>query len=477
MRLVGSLLALGMGLCLVKAAFAEAMPVPTATQIDQLIVRLGSGQFAEREEAAVALETLGGQALEALRRAAQNQDLEIRRRAEELAARIEVRVDSARLLSGKKVRLSYQDIPVNEAMADFSRRTGLTLKLHSDDEGLADLDQRKLTLETGDLGIWDALDHFCAVSGLAESSLSSDGTDALTCRLRLGQPARVPSYQAGAVRIRAIGSRAPGWGQSPGVVDAPCLLEVVTEPGVLWHGVADVRILKAVDDKGQEMAQVPGTLESNSYEEFAQLGGFGKRIWKTDFADYGMTGGKQPVSVKLKLGKEPAQKVKELHGILVGQMQTPLEPLLIVDNVLQMAGQTFKGSDGAVVKVGEITRDKDGRTQLDVEFQSAPMEDALQLAFGMNNRRAMNQALIWQLRSRDRLGAIPNLELRDAAGKLVDMARYNEVNQVAGTKGTYTATLHILPKAGVGDPVRLQLLGRRTAIVEVPFILKDVPLP
>ncbi|MBL8795063.1 MAG: hypothetical protein JNM56_14235 [Planctomycetia bacterium] len=477
MRLVGAMLALGVQCCLTASVLAEAGMAPSTVTIDQLIAQLGSGQFAEREEAALALETVGGPALDALRRAAQSQDLEVRRRAEELAARIEVRVDSTRLLAGKKVRLGYRDTPITEAMADFSRRTGLNLKLHSDDERLAELDSRKLTLETGDLGIWDALDRFCAASGLAESSLSPDGGESLTCRLRLGEPARVPGYQAGAVRIRSLSQRSPGWGRTPGVVDAACMLEVATEPGLVWHGVADIRVHKAIDDQGQQLDQVPGSLDGGSLDELTPFGGFGKRMFRTEFADYGSQAGKQAVSVKLKLGKEASHTIKELHGTLVGQMQTPLEPLLIVDNILQNGGQGFKAGDGSTVKVGPIERDKDGRLHFDIDYQNAPTEDLLQLAFGMNNRRAMNQALIWQLRARDRMGSMPNLELRDAAGKLVEVARYNEVSQVAGTKATYSATFHILPRPGVGDPVRLQLLGRRTAIVEVPFVLKDVPLP
>src|SRR5262249_37793602 len=64
----------------------------------KLIEQLGSDQFAERDKAMKALDQIGDPALEALRKAAQSDDLERKRRAEELVTKIEGRDLAARVL-------------------------------------------------------------------------------------------------------------------------------------------------------------------------------------------------------------------------------------------------------------------------------------------------------------------------------------------------------------------------------------------
>jgi uncharacterized protein (TIGR03067 family) len=62
-----------------------------AGQIDLLIRQLGSSQFAEREAASRRLEAIGETALEALRKAAKSNDVEVRRRAEQVIEAIEAK--------------------------------------------------------------------------------------------------------------------------------------------------------------------------------------------------------------------------------------------------------------------------------------------------------------------------------------------------------------------------------------------------
>src|SRR5262245_10668624 len=112
-------------------------------QVGRLITQLGSKQFAEREAASAALDALGEPALASLRKARTSEDAEISRRAEGLVARIERRVESARLLEPKRVRLVYQEARVLEALTDAARKTGLPLEFEGDRTPLA---RRTLTL-------------------------------------------------------------------------------------------------------------------------------------------------------------------------------------------------------------------------------------------------------------------------------------------------------------------------------------------
>src|SRR5262245_50339311 len=95
--------ALTLSLACACAGVVAAQPAPPdPSHIARLITQLGSGDFQRRETATAELAALGPHALEALRRATAAADPELRRRAEELVRRLETRVESQRLLAGKR---------------------------------------------------------------------------------------------------------------------------------------------------------------------------------------------------------------------------------------------------------------------------------------------------------------------------------------------------------------------------------------
>src|SRR5262245_37942850 len=71
--------------------------------VDDLIARLSSCKYAERQAADRALESLGVAALPALEKAARGADAETRRRAEILIQRIEKHAETTRLLTAKPI--------------------------------------------------------------------------------------------------------------------------------------------------------------------------------------------------------------------------------------------------------------------------------------------------------------------------------------------------------------------------------------
>jgi hypothetical protein len=68
------------------------------------------------------------------------------------------------------------------------------------------------------------------------------------------------------------------------------------------------------------------------------------------------------------------------------------------------------------------------------------------------------------------------LAIHDADGQpfLVASAHYDSP---AKPNDPLIYTLYYQPRKGQGDPVRFTLRGKRTVLLEVPFVLKDVPLP
>src|SRR5262249_44281411 len=74
---------------------------------------------------------------------------------------------SAKILTPKRLRLTYKNTPLSEAIADFKKQSGYDIVLHDPDNKLKG---RKVTLDTGETTFWEAYDQFCAKAGLVEAS-------------------------------------------------------------------------------------------------------------------------------------------------------------------------------------------------------------------------------------------------------------------------------------------------------------------
>src|SRR5207253_2284165 len=98
------------------------------------------------------------------------------------------------------------------------------------------------------------LDQLCRAAGLVEAD-APPGQLALQC----GQPAALPTYYAGAVRVRArTGNRvvAPGAAAAGAVA---VQLQFSLEPKAGWQERASVRLDRALDHLGQALKEISGT--------------------------------------------------------------------------------------------------------------------------------------------------------------------------------------------------------------------------
>src|SRR5262249_11330746 len=145
------------------------------------------------------------------------------------------------------------------------------------------LKDRKVTVETGETGFWEALDQLCKAAHLIEEGQQPPMEDILIGRagpaagpgvmppiavgvprpgprrpippfsqlsLADGDPAEQPTAYDGAVRVR--GRRTSG---TRGDIERVSLdLTVLTEPKVSFQEYFSLRIDKVVDDQGQELA-------------------------------------------------------------------------------------------------------------------------------------------------------------------------------------------------------------------------------
>jgi hypothetical protein len=468
-------------------------------QIPALIAQLGSSRFAEREAAVRELDARGEAALPALRQAQCNADPEVRRRAAALARRIDKRVQVKRLLASQRVRLSFEDAPLREALTAFTQKTGYPIRVEADAAALVG---RRVTLETGAVPFWEALDRFVAAAGLAEREpappaprpnagafdngsvvivngnmrpmpadiLRADTPDRPAPLVLVdGPPHPLPAHLCGALRIRALApdAHAPTPPRDEG--EAVLVLDVSVEPRLRWQKGLDVRIERVTDDQDQALAGrfVPSFREAQ--RDRAAMVVNGLPVYPATEQSEAEA---RLLPLRIQLGKMPAKTLAELSGTLTGLVRSAAAPLVTVDNVLHAAGQTVLGTGGGSVKVVEILRQEGGEWKLRIQIEAPPhgIDDGLtvpgSLALIVNGKRVGGDE--------EPLSA-ENFALLDAKGRPFEAVKAITTGRRAGSARELELTYQQADRQGIPD--RFVYSGRRSVVVDVSFTLKNVPLP
>ena len=496
----GSLiLAACLGTATLAVAAESSRPASNADPIEKLITQLGSARFKEREAAAQALDAAGPAALRALERAARGNDPEICRRAESLVHDIEKRLESAELLKPKRVHLLYQDTPLREALADFSRQCGFALNLHG-------ADSRRITLDTGEVSFWEALDQFCGKAGLVEqappsppangqevvrvwngnggrqvlmvhssSQVSTEANFDGPLHLQADKPRVLPTFYAGAVRIRALTN---GNHASVPSGETQIHLQVLPQPLMGWQSLVDVRVDKAIDEHGQVLAPA---LTTNSTTHTEMLQRAGNRAMFFDASTGRPVYDTREIPVRLKTADQPSKMVKELKGAITAQVQTPLQPVITVDDILKAKGKTFRGRDGESLKISDVAEDADGNLKLRILLEE-PMQGNLAMNRRMiirANRPVVRNGVVMRggiMRETGNPGE-SKLVLLDSKGRNLSLEMTASGTALNGTAIVQDMQMTFRPRSDASVPRKFVYSNRRLVNVEVPFTLKDVPLP
>jgi outer membrane protein assembly factor BamB len=465
-----------------------------------LIAQLGSEQGAEREAATKALDALGAASLSALRQSAAGRDPEARRRSATLIAAIEKRLATAAVLTPQKLQLHYKETPLVEAAADFSKKSGVKLKLSPE---LANVGERKITLDTGNVTFWEAFDQFCAKSGLVElpppasayhprgntggSSISITGGRGVsqTNILRSVSDEKIPELTLGdgksgwgpisgngALRVRLLPAETPIPHQTREAGEALFGLDVAADGGLSWQKVVGLRIERALDEDGRMLRQL-----STTFKPPTPAGGGrasvvinGAAIAAPPEEPEGPVARLVPVRLKL-AGDRPARQLKELTGTIVAQVRTPQETVATVENVLKAVGRTVRGKHGGEVRLIEAMKDEDGNVRLKVQVEGLGrgITDVPANPFGgtimINGRRLGEEDLLSSL----------NFALLDAKGKPFRTTRAVSTGVRAGAAHEYELVYEA--DEGQTEAAKFVYTDRRTLFIDVPFTLKDVPLP
>jgi hypothetical protein len=353
--------------------------------------------------------------------------------------------------------------------------------------------------------VWEALDQLCDKAGLVEiappasppdpsanprvsSSVVIMGgrmvttpTDVLRTApeekppellLGDGKSARPPTSYAGALRIALASPDAPLAQQRKDAGEALLGLEVHAEGRLHWQKAVGVRVERALDEDGRPLAQLP-----TSFRPPTAASGRSSVIingMPIDPPPEEPTGlAARLVAIRLRHGDEkPPKKLKELTGTIVAQVQTPAEALVTVERVLKSGGLVVKGERAGAVKVIDVVKEEDGHIRLKVQVEAAPR------ALGDSAPNPFNATVIVNGR---RLGIDENLlssfnfALLDEQGRAFRTIRAVSTGVRAGAAQEYE--LLYQPQAAQGEASRFVYTDRRTLFIDVPFTLKDVPLP
>jgi hypothetical protein len=494
-------------------------------RIRELVEQLGNGNFAEREKATELLDTIGGPALEPLRKAVKEGDAEVQRRGQELIKKIEKRVEAESILKPHMLALKFKNTPLNEAVDTINKKTGFSIQLHDPQKKLVD---RRITLELPETTFWQAFDQFCEKAGLVEANaldLANQNVGAGKGRPDIplppgapvrpiargfrvdgmagnnnpsalilvdGKPKKEPTLYAGAIRIRHLppGTQVSGMPKQEGELEVP--LQVNPEPKVAWHGIARVRIDKALDDSNQELAQETNQNDPNGDNVVFMANG-GRAIMVRGGISYrgvnpgNVQGGPNQVGVRLKKGDKNSKSLKELKGVVAVLAQTEPQTMLTIDSVVKTkAEDAFEFGEGGMIKVLKASKNEDGQIDLQVELLLPPGVIPAGMPL-MNNRvsRVRGGGKIAFAEDTSKTSgstAAPNsgyggFNLLDADGKPIPYVGASSNLEMLPDR-TYKQICTLTFKAGKdqADSAKLVFNGSRQVTVEVPFDLKDIPL-
>jgi hypothetical protein len=497
-------------LCLAVGSWGQgqtpAPANPDNARIEVLVRKLGSSSFVQREQARKELEVIGTPALEPLRRANKTADAETNRRIAEMIRLFEEQLLTRQILAPKEVHLKLTGVAVQQAITELANVSGYPIQFQGDATKFAD---KKITLDSGKLAFWEALDRVCEQAGLMDRidlAVQVTTDDPIVLRGKKGGIRRIQQFPlpapappgpivlvhrgneksivsyAGAVKTELRISR------KPGAKEMNLLFVVSAEPRLLNNTLLGQPIIdKAFDDQSRILQTVPDVpkADTNNVDELQQLAAQG--LITTDF---GMqVSSRRSTQIRVKDGEQTAKQLKELAGKLTLQLDLQNETLARIDKVLEAAGKSAGAANGGTMKVHSVKKLAGGVIEVQVSLENLAANP-----FGPNIIVNANGGIIIRgnvainggivigpngMRINGGNGNRSDLpDLVDSKGKKFELGDVSadSFNFVNGSSSR-TATILYVPHAGQTEPRELVLFGTRTHTIAVPFRFENLPLP
>jgi hypothetical protein len=416
-----------------------------------------------------------------------------------------MRLDTARALTPLKVHFTCKDMTVTEAVAAFAKQTGHPINLTGNVNNLAN---RRITLDTGDTSFWEAYQQLCAKAGIREMEVpeqpqpNGDIYGGRNIRVMRGglrgnvvyyggprmaldetlvledgaaQPGAV--VRSGSLRIRSIAPKSAVFADLPdGGKQITLNLEVRSEARMELMELIGVRITRATDPSGRKI---------RSASDYTQNGPSGLLDPDMQFLvmqgamiyDGGSPAGatrQAPITVTIDGKAVPS--LGELSGVLAARVKTAPEALIAIDDLSKAVGNSKTAADGSEIKITECKREDDGLFKVKVELKSSALRaspEEQMLMTGMGRGRGLANPGAVQL-NKDDPQSVP-FKLFNVDGKPLQLVT-GEMQIMANNDVSRVFSMVYKPGEKDSAPAKLEYIGRREVLIEVPFTLKDVPL-
>jgi len=480
-------------------AIAEPMPQPKTAEIQQLIEKLGSEDFSEREDATSKLEQIGAPAIDALRKACTAENPETVRRAREVLRKVEQKLANEKTLTPTLVELDERDTPLDSVLAVLSKQGACDVVLGGlKPEELAKL---KVTVSTsGKVPFWNAVLKVCEAADLqvavvggfmapgATPYMKSSRANvrfarvlnkAIVLEARDPKTPRRPAAVYGAVLVESLPfPKNTSFGAS-----STALLQAWPEPRLQWETTTTVKVAKATDAKGTRLATEylppkssdpqPGSKEGITLIRNANGTVTIVRDLSPGIQPAGLfTPNTHQAVVQFKHADKPSEMVNQLDLSFYATVQTGIEPISRAWGLLENQNSTGVGGTD-VEMTARHEKDSNGTLVANVtlSYNSKSVHpvgvfDELPGVKGTANLGSGNHT-------------VHGILVTDKDGKPFGLGLRSGSNQLDqnGRRITVKMTLELVHDQNANNPpAAITLWGTHARQVEIPITLKDVPL-
>jgi len=469
---VATLLAVGFGLS------------ASADDHRTLASRLAHPNYPDRESATNQLIAVGVPALPALEEVRRSGSPEAVRRATTALFAIRSAEDSRQAVAVKSVSLNFQGKPLAAAVAELRHRTGVNLAL--DPKAVAD-PTRTVSVKTGDLPPWQAVEAFRSAAGLCEvfQTDSQPGQIATTSgfsdsrypirTLSTARPSDVPvvwrdgtdavrpSDCSTGVRVLVVGNashdRVSG--------EVTFLLDVTPTAGLNWQRTAEVRIGRVESAAGHRLEPVlRPEPPAAQFVDYRQLLIESSDLALTVAPSRSGNGRTFPITLA---ADRAVTKLKVLEGVVCGDVHRANQPLLEIDDLPAAVGKTFDGPLGSTLTVVSIGRIAVDSPVVEVSLRCTALDPWVLRQSGAAREGEIGGAVFNQ-------SVGDRIKLYDAGGRELSRDMFTRTTG-DGTREISTVKLTLSRvESGPPKPVKLVVLGTKVIAVRVPFKLEHVEL-
>lgn len=435
----------------------------------ELVARLGSKRYADREAASVALEEMGRAALSALRAARDLRDPEIRNRA----ATLIVKIEGAMLTQPSRLRLNFEDQPLADVARSLSDQMGLKITLMP--EEAPHWKTRKVTLVEPDaLSFWQAIDRLCDEAHLQYNQVFQpqiNGREVTFPLYEGGMRPTNPVYDSGPFRViltqlhfqrdvnffprQATPRNRPERGL-PGTANAPrtnarvdeqlnATLQLVGEPRLSVAQNGMMKVTEALDDKGQNLIPANSNGNGNVVQQMSRSYGF-------------VSGSMLQLQAMFTRPEQPGATIRSFKGT-IPVIVSARKPDPLVVPLEGASGKTFQNDDASITVNAVQTMANTNQTSIDLSIRETntgglgPNDGAVPMF--PNNLPNNNQH---------------PMEITDSQGRTLPW--FTRISNGSG-RVTLTLTAPNQPANGLV----LRYYGVVRASTDVPFEFTDLPLP